>query len=156
MRLDDGAEGVIGLGEVRTGRQRHRRNLNSRRMRAPAPHRTPAAARLAEARRDITIRPQQIGGAGLGIVALARQGPAASTKPALAADPDRADAFGHIDRGAIGKLQQREARSLPDEDLGQDRSDAPPCSVSGASSIEAPGRGPPRQRRHRHSRAALS
>ena len=28
MRLDDGAEGIIRLGEVGTGRERHRENLN--------------------------------------------------------------------------------------------------------------------------------
>jgi hypothetical protein len=34
-------------------------------------------------------------------------------------DPDRADAFGDIDRGTIGKRQKRETRSLPDEGVGQ-------------------------------------
>ena len=49
--------------------------------------------RLPEARRDITVGTQQIGGAGLGIVARADQAGGVG-KSVIAADTDHADASG--------------------------------------------------------------
>ena len=77
----------------------------------------------AETRRDIAIGPQQIGGAGLGVITLGGK-PLRVRKAVLAADADRADAFRRIGRCAIAKLQQGEPRSLPDEGFGQERGTA--------------------------------
>ena len=63
--------------------------------------------RVPEARGDIAVRPQQIGGAGLGVVARCRK-PLGVDKAVLAADADGANALGRIDRRAIAKRQQRE------------------------------------------------
>ena len=98
--------------------------------------------RMPETRGDIAVRPQQIGRAGFGIVARAGQ-PCGIGKAVIAADADHADAFGHIDRGAIAERQQREPRSRLDESFGQKHRLAVAPAI-GASGIEAPGRGPPR------------
>ena len=60
------------------------------------------SCRMPETRGDIAVGPQQIGRAGLGIVARADQ-PRGIGKAIIAADPDHADAIGRIDRGAIGR-----------------------------------------------------
>ena len=99
---------------------------------------------MPEARRDIAVGPQQIGGAGLGIVTRAGQARAIG-QTIVAADADHADAIGRIDRRAIAELQQREPRSRLDEGFGQECQRRRKRAASGASGIEAPGRGPPRQ-----------
>ena len=98
---------------------------------------------MPEARGDIAVRPKQIGCAGLGIVARADQS-SGIRQAVLATDSDDADAFGRIDRRAIGKRQQREPRSWPMK-ASVKNAGSPASPEIGASGIDAPGRGPPRQ-----------
>ena len=101
-----------------------------------------AARRVPEPRGDIAVRPQQIAGAGRGIVALPEQ--SRRVAKTVIADPDEADAVGDTGRRAIGKLQQREF--FPALTKASVRNvGLPSRPVSGASGIDAPGRGPPRQ-----------
>src|SRR4051812_19204257 len=70
--------------------------------------------RLAETRGDITIRPEQIGGASLRVVT-----PGGETlrvvEAVLDANTDRSDAVRGVGSHAIAKLQQGEPRVLRDE-----------------------------------------
>src|ERR1700732_2728285 len=67
---------------------------------------------------DIAVGAQQIGGAGLGIVACSRK-PRGIGKAALATDTNHADAIGRIDHSAVHKFKQGEPRSAFDEGVGQ-------------------------------------
>src|SRR5262245_39758369 len=73
----------------------------------------------AKARGDIAIGPQQIRSAAVGVVALAGE-PRRVDQAILAADANGAYTFGYVGHVAIAKRQQREARSLADEGLGEE------------------------------------
>src|SRR5690349_24556400 len=66
--------------------------------------------RMTNASRDIAIRPQQIGRACYGVVALLRQ--SLRIDEAAAADANEPDIIGQLGRAAIGKRQQRETPAL--------------------------------------------
>src|SRR5258708_16521218 len=80
----------------------------------------PGARRVPETRGDVAVRPQQIGGAGFGIVARGSQ-PCGIDKTILAADTDHPDTVRRVNRNAIGKLEQCKPRSRSDEGFGQKR-----------------------------------
>src|SRR5579871_4050227 len=63
-----------------------------------------AACRAPEARSDVAVRPKQIGGSRLRIVAR----PQGVDRIGNAADPHHADALGPIDRRAVWKFEDHE------------------------------------------------
>ena len=98
---------------------------------------------MTETRGDIAVGPQQVGGSRFGVVTRARK-TFAIGKAAIAADPDRSNLAGRFESGALpNAISANRFFCSKKASLRNIRS--PSRLAIGASSIEAPGGGPPRQ-----------